>query len=86
VWHYNEDNGIGRPALFMNDDLYKPINPVYVPYSKELSALYPFLTNLHLHLFHSVLAPEDFALYYGDDQFNAKVPIDSEVVLKPDLE
>lgn len=86
VWAFDDDDNMTRPAIFMNEDLYKPIFPFYIPYDEKISSLYHLTTSLHLHLFHSVLAPEDFALYYGSDQFGSKKPTSLEISLKPDLE
>ncbi len=76
-----------RPALFMEEDLFKPIYPIYNGAPHCGPALYPLVQNLLLHLFHSVLAPEDLAANYGPIDLPAIVPTDrTEVSLAPDSE
>lgn len=81
-------DGEVRPALFMEDDLFHPIVPAFMP-AEQTSALYALAQSLHLHLFHSVLAPEDIASAYGfgasADQ-RVKLPVDPTVALKADDE
>lgn len=86
TWAYRDENGESRPARFMEEDLYKPIYPVYAPYNAEISALYPLIWNVHLHLFHSVLAPEDITLQYGNDKFGVKAPTSDSICIQPDKE
>jgi len=61
VWGYKSPGGI-KPARFMLDDLYEPIIPI-LPQSE--SALFGLVANLMLHLYHSILAPEDVVYHYG---------------------
>ena len=53
-----------RPALFMRDDLFHSIHPGFAPCEKR-PPLFSLMQALQLHLFHSVLAPEDLATAYG---------------------
>lgn len=75
-----------RPALFMRDDLFKPIVPTYSAASR-VPSLYALMQLLHLHLFHSVLGPEDLATAYSFKMPpNISVPTDDDLVLQPDSE
>jgi hypothetical protein len=76
----------GKSALFMQDDLYEPIHPVYYKQSQSHSPLYALVCNLSLHLFHSVLAAEDIALAYGPENHNVQAPTSDEISLQPDPE
>lgn len=76
-------NGIA-PALFMGD-LNEPICPIMQRFPNVESALYPLILNLLLHLFHSVLAPEDFAANYGFQSMpDIEAPDSPEFWLLPD--
>ncbi|HXA18157.1 MAG TPA: DUF6602 domain-containing protein [Thermoanaerobaculia bacterium] len=91
IWGYQDPtdpSGIGSaPALFMEEDLFKPIYPIYVKSPECGPALYTLIQNLSLHLFHSVLAPEDFAANYGPLDLPVKVPTDhSKISLEPEPE
>jgi len=91
VWGYQDPTDpsgcSSSPALFMEEDLFKPIYPIYTKSPEGGPALYALVQNLSLHLFHSVLAPEDFAANYGPFDTPVKVPTDrSQVSLKPEPE
>ncbi|WP_437481595.1 DUF6602 domain-containing protein [Sorangium sp. So ce1014] len=73
-----------RPALFMEGDLFHPIVPAYAPVDVR-PPLFSLLQTLHLHLFHSVLAPEDIVTAYGDAaSFGIALPTQPHVALPPD--
>jgi hypothetical protein len=79
-----EVDGSSAPALFM-DDLNKPIFPVSQRLPDTESALFPLTVNLLMHLFHSVLAPEDLAASYGYESIpTAEFPDSPEFWLFPD--
>jgi hypothetical protein len=89
VWGYpDREWGQYRPALFMLEDLYEPIVPIYLPVTEGRSALFSLLGNLLTHLFHSVLAPEDVPYFYADEGLSRiiKAPKSPEVALQPDKE
>jgi len=86
TWSFMDEKGDARPALFMLEDLYVPIFPVYHRMPEAGSSLYTLLTDLLLHLFQSVLAPEDVAPSYGPDRHAVSIPKSPDVVLKPDAE
>lgn len=86
IWGFDNEKNEKCPALFMNEDLYKPIFPIYLPYEKQSCAMYSLTANIHMHLFNSVLAPEDFAFKYGTTELNFKVPTSNEVTIPPDPE
>lgn len=75
-----------RPARFMLEDLYQPIIPCFSPSSEGRPALYSLFGDLFLHLFHSVLAPEDLVIAYGGGNTDIKAPISEEIALVPDFE
>ncbi len=75
-----------RSALFMLEDLYDTIVPVYAPASSELPALYTMLSDVMMHLFHSVLAPEDVQVAYGPERKVIRMPNSPEIALLPDRE
>jgi hypothetical protein len=87
VWSFYdiERNEELRPALFMEGDLFQSVVPTLSPAS-DRGALYCLLMLLHLHLFHSVLAPEDLVALYGADPQTIKVPIGPEFEIPPDPE
>jgi hypothetical protein len=71
----------------MEEDLFKPIYPIYNKAPECGTALYSLVQNLSLHLFHSVLAPEDFAVNYG--AFNAPIVVPTDrmkIRLEPEAE
>lgn len=74
-----------RPALFMKDDLFHPVVPTFAPSSLR-PALYSLIQILHVHLFRSVLGPEDLVTAYGEDSSGIKAPKDPSVRLEPDEE
>ncbi|WP_264776792.1 DUF6602 domain-containing protein [Deinococcus aetherius] len=75
-----------RPALFMLDDLYQPIVPAYHSPRHSKSSLYSFMSDLLLHLYHSILAPEDVAPSYGVSNQSISAPSSEEIRLDPDEE
>lgn len=86
VWGFrDEERQQVRPALFMLEDLYTPIVPVY---HRPISwpPLFSFLSNLLLHLYHSVLAAEDIAAAYGGPDEHVQVPTSLDIALEPDVE
>ncbi len=85
VWGYKdrEQGGITQ-ALFMLEDLYEPLVPAYFSVKDVESALFSLISNLKLHLFHSVLAPEDIAGLYGTLRRIVKAPKSDDVCLLPD--
>lgn len=78
-------DGEVRPALFMRDDLFHPIQPSFVPATWR-SALYGLMQLLHIHLYRSVLAPEDVVTSYGALDLRVKLPSTRQVSLEPDPE
>jgi hypothetical protein len=84
-WSFKSNDVEFKPALFMSEDLYKPIIPS-IEVHNDNPAIYTFISNLQLHLFHSVLAPEDFALYYGTVNRNIRRPKSVEINIPPDEE
>ena len=85
VWAIS-DSGQSKSALFMKEDLSLPIFPAYFPSNGQSSSLYPLLENLLLHLYHSILAPEDIASRYGQSDRRVKVPSSPSLALYPDNE
>jgi hypothetical protein len=89
TWGYKYSDTRRRSALFMRSeqDLSKPIFPVQHHVENDApSALYPFVTDLLLHLYHSILAAEDIAVNYGPGEYTANFPDSPDVVLQPDEE
>jgi hypothetical protein len=88
TWAFSDPlrEGEIRLALFMRDDLFHPIMPAYA----RVTAAPPFyflMQMLHLHLFDSVLGPEDVATAYGIRYEQALAfPKDPSVALAPDEE
>jgi hypothetical protein len=87
VWGIR-DKGIRviKPALFMLEDLYDPIVPSFAVATEPGPAMFNLFGNLLLHLFHSVLAPEDLAIAYGSPTYDIKAPRSEDVALQPDPE
>lgn len=87
VWSFRDPEREGelRPALFMKDDLFHPVVPTFAPSSLR-APLFSLMQTLHLHLFHSVLGPEDIATAYGSDSSGIKAPKDPGICLEPDEE
>lgn len=83
VWAYREKDQ-SKSALFMSDDLSLPIFPAYFEARSGTPALYSLSENLLLHLYHSILAPEDVVSRYGPNFRGVKVPKDSSITLLPD--
>jgi hypothetical protein len=86
TWGWWDENGNGRSALFMRDDLFHPVFPVYFNASEEQPALYSFIADLLAHLYNSVLRAEDLAYAYGTSTLDAKRPASRSVRLDPDDE
>lgn len=75
VWDYHDRARGGiSPALFMLEDLYQPLIPMYFHAHVYESALFAILVNMSLHLFDAVLAPEDIAALYGPARWTIKAP------------
>jgi hypothetical protein len=89
LWSYFDESANElKPALFMSNDLYEKIIPVYAECTEGESALFNLLINLNLHLYHSVLMPEDLLPSYSYDLSKMpfiKVPTNREICLNPDL-
>lgn len=83
TWAVKRPNENG-PAVFMGDDLALPIFPAYLPAPQYGPALFTFIENLLLHLYHSVLGPEDIASQYGPLYRGVKLPADPNISLPPD--
>jgi hypothetical protein len=83
-WTWLDKDGNYRPAYFQGMDLFHPIVPVLTTPDESKSAFYPFLTDLLLHLYHSILAAEDIANEYG--LFQAISPNHASCRLDPDQE
>jgi hypothetical protein len=91
VWGYEDPSDPSgsstSPARFIEEDLFKPIYPVYFRADETTPASYALISNLLMHLFHSVLAPEDFAVNYGPLRPPSSVPTDrTKIALSPDAE
>ena len=87
VWWYKDlTKREIKPAIFMRDDLYEPLIPSYFKLPAAESALYHLMANLFMHLFNSVLAPEDIAAHYGSHTNSILFPKSREVSLQPDTE
>jgi hypothetical protein len=86
TWGFRNEQADVKPALFMLEDLYRPIFPVYHKVPVVNSPLFALMSDLLLHLFHSVLAPEDIALSYGPDSPTIKLPRSDDITLQPDSE
>ena len=71
-WVLLDDTGSIRPALFMGEDLQEVLQ-IGFKSAQEGSAFYSLASNLLLHLFHSVLAPEDIAAKYGASSGSIKI-------------
>jgi hypothetical protein len=84
IWGFKDERGELRPAVFMFDDLRMPISPVYFDVDACPSPLFALLENLSLHLYHSVLAPEDLVPSYGLTSRGVKVPTDPAHSVAPD--
>lgn len=75
-----------KPALFMRDDLFHAIVPTYVG-ATVVPPLFSLMQHLHLHLFHSILGPEDIATAYGFKlPQGISIPTQPEISLEPDRE
>lgn len=64
-WVYRNSSGEIKPALLMGTDLHESLMIGLESSERVGSAFYAFARNLMLHLYHSVLAPEDIASKYG---------------------
>jgi hypothetical protein len=75
-----------RPALFMRDDLFHSILPAYAA-AAVVPPLFSLMQLLHLHLFHSILGPEDIATAYGFKlPQGISIPTQADIALQPDKE
>jgi hypothetical protein len=83
TWGFRSADG-PKPALFMSEDLKVPLFPAFLPAEVCESPLYAFIENLVLHLYHSVLGPEDIVSRYGPINRGVRVPTDPNVALPPD--
>ena len=63
----------------MRDDLYSPLLVGFEPAADDNCAFYSFARGLMLHLFHSVIAPEDIAATYGPRMPSIKVPASDDL-------
>ena len=70
----------------MLDDLYESIMPMFAKTDDEQCAFFVLLENLLMHLFHSVLAPEDVASSFSLNRRFIKMSKSPKVVLTPDPE
>ena len=70
----------------MERDLHEPLIPVYQQVRQGESAFYQLMQTLLMHLYHSVLAPEDVAVAYGDPTGRIAVPRSAEYSIAPDEE
>lgn len=82
VWGYR-DSEI-KPALFMNTDLSLPIIPVFLGSERTGDSLYHLMQNMQLHLYHSILKPEDLAVHYGGGNNHILIPKNAEHQIPPD--
>jgi hypothetical protein len=72
------------PASFMTEDRFSELVPVYIPAQSDGSPFYQLAWQLLSHLFHSVLAPENIALYYGRATNDVRFPVTEGASLPPD--
>ncbi|MFY0567723.1 DUF6602 domain-containing protein [Archangium lansingense] len=87
TWAFVDDSEEFRPALFMREDVFRPIYPAYSRCeTKRSSALYHLVFDLSLHLYHSVLGAEDIVVSYGEFADPIKGPSKVEISLSPDSE
>lgn len=77
-WVFRDDEGKIQPTLLMGEDLQKVLQIGFEPGSDESCAFYSLTRVLMLHLYHSVLAPEDVAAKYGPSRNDIKVAQDEE--------
>ena len=75
-----------KPALFMREDLYVPIMPLLSRPPKVVAPLESLFKDLMRHLFHSVLAPEDIEVAYGEQESTIETPNSDQIRLIPDKE
>jgi hypothetical protein len=85
VWATRTANE-NSPAMFTANDLRLPIVPAYLPAPTHGPALFTLVENLLLHLYHSVLGPEDIASQYGPLDRRVKVPSTPDIHLDADPE
>ncbi|WP_437807025.1 DUF6602 domain-containing protein [Sorangium sp. So ce1078] len=78
-WVYHDSSDELKPALFMDDDLQAVLRIGFEPSDEGNCAFYSLVRNLMLHLYHSVLAPEDIAAKYGASANSIKVPATDEL-------
>ncbi|MBO1350203.1 MAG: hypothetical protein EBE86_023790 [Hormoscilla sp. GUM202] len=84
TWGFKDDNGECKIALFMREDLDRPIVPIYHKVPKVESALYCLMADILCHLYHSVLAPEDIVAHYGPLENSCSIPSSPDIALPPD--
>jgi hypothetical protein len=73
------------PAIFVEEDLFEPIFPVFSPADYRGPLLF-LIQMLQLSLFHVVLGPEDLAAIYSLDVKGVKSPAKADISLAPDRE
>lgn len=71
-WVFHDDDDIIRPALFMGEDLRKVLH-IGFEEAQKIPAFYSLLRSLSLHLFQSIIAPEDVASKYGYSNNDIKI-------------
>jgi hypothetical protein len=86
TWGWRKPNGEVGPAPFMLEDLYEPIFPVLHEIPCVQSAFFVMISDLLLHLYHSVLAPEDLPAKYGPSEIDVQIPKSPQIALPPDPE
>jgi hypothetical protein len=64
-WFYFLEDGHPQMPLFMGADLHETLHIGFESANHVKSAFYALVRGLMLHLYHSVLAPEDIAAKYG---------------------
>lgn len=85
TWGYYSPSepGVIRPALFVRDDLFHPIFPVFLPDS-EGSAFSTLIGSLQKAMYHSVLAPEDLEVAYGRQSTGIKASPNMQLAPDPE--
>jgi hypothetical protein len=83
TWAFKDETGV-RPALFMSEDRKMPIFPAFFPVEDCRSSLFVLVENLMLHLYHSILGPEDVISRYGPKFKGVKIPSDLNIALVAD--
>ena len=83
TWAFRAPDG-PKPALFMSEDLQRPLAPAYFPNEVCESPFFVLVENLMLHLYNSVLGPEDIASRYGPSERGVRLPSERGIILPPD--